>query len=211
LAVIKLPCLTGCTANGPDSCGSCGSNAVAAKWMVAQIAQYSSASLIGCRCGSEGTDLPATERRSVECRSPPRWTWPKDRTICSVNANSPSRAPIFKFALNHCITGQLIAMRLGPLVGYATIAQVRSGISNRRGFVSQSVISCIAARSWPCGPAGGAILAHTLFGAKPTKTDTLPTITRGCRAVLRVNSPIDLSDAASGQFVIRRQLPVKIE
>jgi hypothetical protein len=168
-----------------------------------------------------GTSTPGWESRERTCLRQKDGQWSAGtrlggrgrrtgRSVVSTQTAQVARR-IFKFALNHCITGQLIAMRLGPLAGYVTIAQVRSGISNRRGFVRQSVISCIAAGSWPCGPAGRAILAHTLFGAKPTKTDTLPTITRGCRAVLRVNSPIDLSDAASGQFVSRRQLPVKIE
>jgi hypothetical protein len=146
LAEIKSACSTGCTANGPVSWGACGSNEVAAKWMVAQIAQYPSASLMGSGCGSEGTEcVPATERRSVDCRRPPRWTWPNERTICNVSANSPRRAPIFEFALNQCITRQLVAMRFARLIDYLTTVQLRSGISTRRALEGPGVhLRCTA-------------------------------------------------------------------
>lgn len=83
-------------ANGAGRSGASGRNADEARWMVAQIAQKSSASFAGwCAgfCWEEGASDAATLVTAGWLASASRWMCPNESTSCSATAASASQLP----------------------------------------------------------------------------------------------------------------------
>src|ERR1700751_5033140 len=92
---VKEPkCSTARDANGTGKSVASGRNEVEARWMVAQIAQKSSASFAGCCAGfccDEGALDAATPAMADPLANFSRWMWPNERASCSVIAASASQ------------------------------------------------------------------------------------------------------------------------
>lgn len=76
--------------------------------------------------------MPVTARPSMACRKSPRWTWPNERTTCSVSANSASREPAPNLALTHRITDTHDDALTQTYTAYNTAAEKKRRIPTLR-------------------------------------------------------------------------------